>query len=38
MSLKKFVDPQPDEIVTLFVFENTLLEKMKVFLNCYLSV
>lgn len=38
MPLKKFVDPLPEEIAMLFMFENILLEKMKVLLNCYLSI
>lgn len=36
--LKKFVDLVPEEIAMLLMFENILLQKMKVFLNCYLSV
>lgn len=38
MPLKKFVDPLPEEIAMLFMFENILLEKMKVLLNCNLSI
>lgn len=38
MPLKKFVDPLPEEIAMLFMFENILLEKMKVLLNCYMSI
>lgn len=38
MPLKKFVDHLPEKIAMLLMFENILLQKMKVFLNCYLSI
>lgn len=38
MPFKNFVDPLPEEIAMLFMFENILLQKMKVFLNSYLSI